>query len=149
MACPKQCCLCGQDTPFNPEKRNDGSFKKWIVKCGFEAAVVSCARAGSICRFWVRPGMLEFGLYVLHEKGLTCVSASQWRGLHPDLASTSAGDVGGRPFLFQASASIRDDFFIVVSLRVALVRGRERKRERERDFCIAGEASPWLGFRSC
>mmetsp|Transcript_60215 Transcript_60215/g.176728 ORF Transcript_60215/g.176728 Transcript_60215/m.176728 type:complete len:279 (-) Transcript_60215:442-1278(-) len=29
-----------EDTPFNPEKRNDGSFKKWIVKCGFEVGPV-------------------------------------------------------------------------------------------------------------
>mmetsp|Transcript_48414 Transcript_48414/g.86988 ORF Transcript_48414/g.86988 Transcript_48414/m.86988 type:complete len:312 (-) Transcript_48414:129-1064(-) len=23
-------------TPFGPDKRNDGSFKKWLLKCGFE-----------------------------------------------------------------------------------------------------------------
>mmetsp|Transcript_24119 Transcript_24119/g.63654 ORF Transcript_24119/g.63654 Transcript_24119/m.63654 type:complete len:250 (+) Transcript_24119:91-840(+) len=29
-----------EDTPFNPQKRNDGSFKKWILACGFEVGPV-------------------------------------------------------------------------------------------------------------
>lgn len=38
MYCPQFNKTVRQDpkTPYNPEKTNDGSFKKWLRACGFE-----------------------------------------------------------------------------------------------------------------